>query len=268
MDYSAKLTLPYILPNQAQKHVTMNESLRRLDALVQISVISMTETTPPAAPEEGDRYIVAAGGTGAWDRADGQMVAYQDGAWEVYQPQTGWLVWDESDNATVVFDGVGWKKIWTESPVMLGVNAVADPTHRLSINAHGSLFSHDGAGHQISINRSDESEQASILFKSSWQGNAELGLSGSPDFSIKVSENGADFAPVFLARQDGKNVGIGTWSPSAQLHVGGTLKIGMFTINELPDPAVSGKGAIVFVDRAADAPTLALSDGQKWTLLS
>ena len=30
MDYSAKLTLPYILPNQAQKHVTMNESLRRL----------------------------------------------------------------------------------------------------------------------------------------------------------------------------------------------------------------------------------------------
>ena len=71
MDFSAKLTLPYILPNQAQKHVTLNESLRRLDALVQISVISMTEAAPPADPSEGDRYVVADGATGAWDRGDG-----------------------------------------------------------------------------------------------------------------------------------------------------------------------------------------------------
>ena len=75
MDFSAKLTLPYILPNQAQKHVTMNESLRRLDALVQISVISMTETKPPGMPEEGDRYIVVDGGTGAWERADRHLSA-------------------------------------------------------------------------------------------------------------------------------------------------------------------------------------------------
>jgi len=34
MDLSYYLKLPYLLPNQAQKHVTHNEALRRLDALV------------------------------------------------------------------------------------------------------------------------------------------------------------------------------------------------------------------------------------------
>ena len=71
MDFSAKLTLPYILPNLAQKHVILDEGLRRLDALVQISVISMTEAEPPADLNEGDRYVVADGATGAWDRGDG-----------------------------------------------------------------------------------------------------------------------------------------------------------------------------------------------------
>ena len=32
MDTSPNLALPYLLANQAQKHVTVNEALRRLDA--------------------------------------------------------------------------------------------------------------------------------------------------------------------------------------------------------------------------------------------
>ena len=34
------LVLPYIAANQSQKHVTVNEALRRLDALVQVTVQS------------------------------------------------------------------------------------------------------------------------------------------------------------------------------------------------------------------------------------
>ena len=111
MDFSAKLTLPYILPNQALKHVTMNESLRRLDALVQISVISMDLSEPPADPNDGDRYVVAPGGTGAWDRADGQLAAFQDGAWELYPPQIGWLAWDEAQTALAIYDGLDWSSL-------------------------------------------------------------------------------------------------------------------------------------------------------------
>lgn len=38
MDTSPRLTLPYLMPNQAQKHVTHNEALRQLDVLVQLAV--------------------------------------------------------------------------------------------------------------------------------------------------------------------------------------------------------------------------------------
>lgn len=60
-DDSPILSLPYILPTQAQKHVTHNEALRMLDAIVQLVVQDRSRTVPPAYPAEGDRHIVAAG---------------------------------------------------------------------------------------------------------------------------------------------------------------------------------------------------------------
>ena len=60
-DTSPILALPYILPSQAQKHVTHNEALRHLDAIVQLVVISAQFTTPPVNPDKCDRYVVATG---------------------------------------------------------------------------------------------------------------------------------------------------------------------------------------------------------------
>ena len=67
---STLLSLPYIQPAQAQKHVTHNEALRILDALVQLAVESRALTEPPAIAVDGARYIVAAGATGDWAGQD------------------------------------------------------------------------------------------------------------------------------------------------------------------------------------------------------
>ncbi len=40
MDQTPNLKMTYILPSQAQKHVTHNEALRLLDAVVHLSVKS------------------------------------------------------------------------------------------------------------------------------------------------------------------------------------------------------------------------------------
>ncbi|MBS2268064.1 DUF2793 domain-containing protein, partial [Salmonella enterica subsp. enterica serovar Typhimurium] len=56
MDQTPNLQLPYIAPSQAQKHVTHNEAIRALDALVQLCVASRTLKEPPAEPREGNRY--------------------------------------------------------------------------------------------------------------------------------------------------------------------------------------------------------------------
>ena len=44
-DTTAILGLPYLLPSQAQKHVTHNEALRQLDALVQLSAAEIGADT-------------------------------------------------------------------------------------------------------------------------------------------------------------------------------------------------------------------------------
>ncbi len=65
MEQSPRLSLSYVAPNQAQKHVTVNESFRRLDALAQAVVRSRTETSEPASPAEGDAYVIPSGASGA-----------------------------------------------------------------------------------------------------------------------------------------------------------------------------------------------------------
>ena len=58
MDHTARLTLPFIMPSQAQKHITHNEAIQALDALVQPVVESRVVATPPATPLEGEAWIV------------------------------------------------------------------------------------------------------------------------------------------------------------------------------------------------------------------
>ena len=55
-----------VLPAQAQKHVTVNEALARLDAAAQLRVVSFAETTPPPSAVDGAGYAVPAGASGAW----------------------------------------------------------------------------------------------------------------------------------------------------------------------------------------------------------
>ncbi len=109
MDTSANLNLPYIMAAQAQKHVTHNDSIRALDALVQISVIDRNFTAPPPSPNEGDRYIPATGATGTWAGKDGVIAAYQDGAWMFYPPQSGWIAYVIAEARLIVFAGSGWQ---------------------------------------------------------------------------------------------------------------------------------------------------------------
>ena len=87
MDATSNLQLPFIMAAQAQKHVTHNEALRALDAVVQLMVLDKDLSSPPGSPAEGARYIVAASPTGAWSGQAAKVAAYQDGAWAFYAPR-------------------------------------------------------------------------------------------------------------------------------------------------------------------------------------
>ena len=192
-DVSSILSLPFIQPAQAQKHVTHNEALRLLDLLVQPVVADRSLTQPPALPVEGERHIVAAGGLGVWAGHDGEIALLVDGGWQFVAPQPGWQAHVLAETVGVTYDGAAWvAQAETALQVAeLGVGATPDATNRLSVAAPATLLNHAGAGHQLKINKATPGDTASLLFQTGFSGRAEMGLAGGDDFAIKVSADGS-----------------------------------------------------------------------------
>ena len=63
MEQTPRLSLPFIMPGQAQKHITHNEAVQALDALVQPIVESQSTLAPPPTPIEGEAFLVPSGAT-------------------------------------------------------------------------------------------------------------------------------------------------------------------------------------------------------------
>ena len=185
------LALPLIQANQAQKHVTHNEAIRRLDALVQPVAADLDRTEPPASPASGDRHIVAAGATGDWMGRDGNIAVREDAAWTFIRPERGWRIHVADAGQDAVFDGSRWRLAATSDRVdRLGIGTGADDTNRLAVSADATLLTHAGGGHQLKLDKADETETNSLLFQTGWSGRAEMGCVGEDGFSIKVSPDG------------------------------------------------------------------------------
>ena len=194
---SPNLSLPYIQQNQAQKHVTHNEGMRLLDGVVQLSVLSRAHTAPPTNPVAGDRYILPSGATGAWAGFDGSLAHWEENAWRIIQPKEGWVAWDQDERALLVFSQGHWTAAPTataEQLDKLGLNTSADLTNRLAVSSDATLLTHDTTGgHQLKINKDQPGDTGSLLFQTGWSGRAEMGLTGSDNFEIKVSPDGSNF---------------------------------------------------------------------------
>lgn len=199
MTETTHLGLPYLAAAQAQKHVTHNEALRRLDVVVQLAVLDATLTTPPASPSEGDRYIVADGATGAWAGQGGAIAAFVDGAWLFLAPAAGWTAFDRAADALLIRHDDEWVAAgsFLGAVTRFGVNAAADDTNRLAVRSNAVLFTGIEAGDggtgdvRFVVNKEAEADTASLLFQSGWSGRAEVGLAGDDDLVFKVSEDGA-----------------------------------------------------------------------------
>lgn len=207
-EQTARLRLPYILPSQAQKHVTHNEALQRLDAIVQL-VIRATVTTPPDNAAEGDCFLHSADATGDWTGKGGRLAFRQDGAWLSITPQPGWAAWFAAENRYRILRDGSWRDMplpATGRLERLGIGTEADATNRLALASPASLFTHaaEDGSHRMTVNKAGKTDTASLLFQSGWSGRAEMGLTGDDGFSIKTSKDGASWLTALLCSGDGR----------------------------------------------------------------
>ena len=209
-DQTRNLSLPYIMPSQAQKHITHNEALRVLDALVQISFRSIGTNAPPTTPVEGDQYAIGGNPTDVWQNQANKIAVYQDSAWAFFEAQKGWIAFEENDNKIVVFDGEEWVSPTSnldalQNLTFCGVNATADDENRLAVASNGSLFNHIGAGHQVKVNKNTEQDTGSILFQTGFSGRAEFGLTGDDNWRVKVTpDNNTWYEAIQTDRYSGE----------------------------------------------------------------
>ncbi|MEH6696139.1 MAG: DUF2793 domain-containing protein [Hyphomonas sp.] len=212
MDSTPRLALPYLLPNQAQKHVTVNEGLHALDVMTGLSVQSRTVSVEPASPVAGHAYILPASPSGAeWSAfEEASIAAYSDGAWLTLVPPEGTRAWVEDELTLYVFTSSAWMPLPIGAVTQLGINTSASTANRLAVKSDTVVFSHDdvspGSGHiRHTINRASPAHTGSVLFQTDFDGGAELGLAGSDDFEVKVSPDGASWTSgLKIAADDGR----------------------------------------------------------------
>ena len=193
MIVTPRLALPLLAAGQAQKHVTHNDALTRLDALIHLVVDSRSQAAPPVVPTELSAYIVPAGATGAFAGHGDEVALFEDGGWTFLTPRTGWQAWVTDEAEHHLWTGSEWRRAAPLSSLgaeRWGVNATADATNRLAVSSEASLFNHAGGDHRLKLNKAGLGHTASLVFQDGWSGRAELGLAGDDDFRIKVSADG------------------------------------------------------------------------------
>lgn len=228
MDVSNRLALPYLAAAQSQKHVTHNEALRMLDALVQIGVLDAGVNAPPATPAEGARYLVGDAPTGDFSGHAGHVAAYDDAAWRFYAPRAGWICRVSSNNVLLVHDGTAWKDIATFVRSLAGLQSLSigtgvDAGNPFSAKLNDALFAARGSGEggngslRLKLNKENAAATASFLFQSGWSGRAEAGLVGDENFRIKVSANGTSWRDSLVVDRSSGAVSF----PSGVVDLGG-----------------------------------------------
>lgn len=105
-DRTGKLELKYIVANQSQKEVTINEDLNLLDMLVQATAKGIANA-PPASPAEGEMYIIGDAPTGTWEGKAKHLAGFFAGVWLIVAPRAGWRVWLEEGRA-MRYQGERW----------------------------------------------------------------------------------------------------------------------------------------------------------------
>ena len=209
MSTSPNLNLPFVAAGQAQKHVTVNEAVLAIDSLMHIAVDGSPAATPPAAPEQGSRWIVGEAATGDWTGHDGKLAVFLDGGWRFHAPRAGWLAHVSEDHDLIAFDGAAWSPL--EQPdslqdlILFGLGTTADASNPLSVRLNNALFTALPAGSggdgdlRIKANKEAVGDTASVLFQTGYSGRAEIGALGSDDLSLKVSSDGSAWSTALTA---------------------------------------------------------------------
>lgn len=104
---SPRHALPFLATGQAQKELTHNEALQRIDMLLH-PVVQGFAVEPPAMPAIGECWLVEADAEGEFAGHDQQLACWTGMGWRFAAGLQGQWVWDGATGAQRFFLGGEW----------------------------------------------------------------------------------------------------------------------------------------------------------------
>jgi len=236
---SRHLNLPFIASAQAQKHVTHNETLLTLDALLFCSVSQTGLSQPPNKPAEGTRILISNNPEGEFLNHAQNIATFIDGNWTFFAPSNGWHIYCEDSQTHKTFYDNQWIENAKNAPSnndfqnvnTLGIGATASQQTPFIVAGAQSLFDGNDS-HRVTINKATPSETASVIFQTGYSGRAELGLTGNDLLSFKVTPDGQNWSQGPQIDTDGSFI-----SPAFRT---GEIEVSRDAISELTLPKTHG----------------------------
>lgn len=103
-----RLALPLLQAGQAQKEISHNEALVRLDMLA-MPVAQAIVDTPPADPVPGSCWLVGGAPTGAFEGRAGAIAGWHPNAWRFATPREGFQIYVLAEECHAIFRGAAWQ---------------------------------------------------------------------------------------------------------------------------------------------------------------
>lgn len=138
-----RFALPLLQPGQAQKEMTHNEALARIDLAMQGAVLAAEVNTPPASPEQGACWLVGAAPEGAWAGHPRALAGWTSSGWIFVEPREGMALWLGAEQGNARFSAGEWRlgklhgKVFVEGDQVVGPRCpgVAEPSGGLTVDA-------------------------------------------------------------------------------------------------------------------------------------
>ncbi|MDO1559024.1 DUF2793 domain-containing protein [Brevundimonas sp. 2R-24] len=223
-----RLHLPFLIENQARKHVTLNESLAALDALIHCRVLSRTLEAQPEAPADGDAYLLVDDPAGdAWSLMTPGSVAVFLGGWRELSPPLGMCLFVADESLLLVRGEGGWTAL-DETIRELALDRLAlgraplDPDLALSARLNTALFSAPDSPApgdvRLVLDRRTSEAVASLLFQTDYEGQAEICLTDGGRLRVRAASEPEVWRDVLVADPQGR-VGVNLSAPAAALDI-------------------------------------------------
>jgi hypothetical protein len=106
---TARHRLPLIAAMQAQKDLTHNEALVRLDMLAHPAVETAPLDQPPAAPQAGQCWLVGPAPVAEWQDAPGALACWTGNGWRLSPGVDGMTAWVIDRQLWAVRAGGVWR---------------------------------------------------------------------------------------------------------------------------------------------------------------